>query len=255
MLQSFILTAKQKNLRKTFDSNGIVVLPNLVPTEVIDSYVNNFWLKTFKFNDENSRQKNIDQMYLKYPAIRDLLLHDSITSSLLDLDLCLALHSDITHWRSTNTGWHIDRLEDNPNRADQYVGIWVALDEIDPTSGPFQYIEGSHKWKLDSEMCSQNQESGMLQMCEKAMDENKHQVKTFLATKGDVLIWNSRVIHRGSSPKRNIPRPTLIGHFSNRWTWSESPKRPTKREVLKTMKTDPSMKRHGSGWFQDTSAR
>lgn len=253
-MQSFILTAKQKKLRQAFNSNGVVVLPNLVPIEAIDSYVNDFWLNTFEFNDDQSRHKNIDQMYLEHPAIRVLLLHRSITSTLSDLDLCLALHSDITHWRSTNTGWHIDLLQNNPNGADQYVGIWVALDDIDPDSGPFQYIEGSHKWILDQDMCSRNREFGMLHMCQKAMDENDHEVKTFLANKGDVLIWNSRVIHRGSPPKRNIPRPTLIGHFSNRWTWSESDKRPTKREALKTMNLDPGMKRHGSGWFRDTIA-
>lgn len=249
MLQSFILTAKQKILRETFESTGVVVLPNLVPDEAIDSYVNDFWLKTFEFNDEHSQQLNDDQMYLKHPAVRDLLLHDNIASALSDLDLCLALHSDITHWRSTNTGWHIDLLQDNPNGADQYLGIWVALDDIDPAAGPFQYIEGSHKWSLDQEMLSGN---GMLQMCQSAMNANEHTVHTFLAKKGDVLIWNSRVIHQGSTPERNVPRPTLIGHFSNRWTWSESDQRPKRRDVLKNMKVDPSMKRHGLGWFQDT---
>jgi ectoine hydroxylase-related dioxygenase (phytanoyl-CoA dioxygenase family) len=37
----------------------------------------------------------------------------------------------------------------------------------------------------------------------------------FLGTKGDVLIWHGRLLHRGTKPKRlDIERRALIAHYS-----------------------------------------
>jgi ectoine hydroxylase-related dioxygenase (phytanoyl-CoA dioxygenase family) len=247
--QSSTLTGKTETLLQTFQKNGVVECPGLVPHAVIDDYVNNFWHKTFTFDDNHQRFTGIDQMYLEYPEIRDLLLHQSISDTFTKLDMCLALHSDLTYWRSSNTGWHVDELNDNPNGADQYLGVWIALADIDEGSGPFQYLKGSHRWDLDISFGKDNR-LGMLHMCQMAMDNNEHEVTTFMPKKGDALFWNSRVIHRGSPPRRNIPRPALIGHFSNHWTWSESTERPQLSEVVESMERDPDMRWHGSGWYR-----
>ena len=225
-----------------------------MPHNVIDSYVNDFWHTTFEFNDEHRRRTDTDQMYLEHPAIRDILLHESISKVFKDLGMCLALHSDLTYWRSANTGWHVDELNDNPNGADQYVGVWIALDDIDPKTGPFQYIEGSHRWDLKTSSFGHTGGLNINHLCQIAMDEHDHEIKTFLPSKGDVLMWNSRVIHRGSPPKRHVPRPALIGHFSNQWTWSDSTKKPRRREVEKMMRHDPGMQRHAAGWYKSTIA-
>jgi len=41
-------------------------------------------------------------------------------------------------------------------------------------------------------------------------------IRRFLAKKGDVFIWHSRLAHRGSLPKvPGMLRPALIAHYSS----------------------------------------
>jgi len=60
-----------------------------------------------------------------------------------------------------------------------YAAVWIALDDIHPDSGPFQFVPGSHRWP------------------------------------GDVLVWHSRLVHRGSEPRRpGLPRTSPITHYT-----------------------------------------
>ena len=230
---------------------GVVEAPGLIPHSDIDRYVDEYWHKHYVFNDEHRRRTDTDQTYLEHTQILDLLLHDKIVDLFTEIGVVVAVHSDLTYWRSANTGWHVDILHGNVETVTQYMGVWIALDDIDPETGPFQWLPGSHKWPLD--MSGPSDGIDMNHICQQAMRDNEYEISTFLPKKGDVLVWNGRVIHRGSAPKVNRPRPALLGHFSNQWSAGGGV--PSMSEVEEMMNVDPSMLRHGKGWYKTMDGR
>ncbi len=98
---------------------------------------------------------------------------------------------------------------------------WVALEDIQPESGEFQFIPGSHRlpevlhYGTDKGHSGDYDEYGRilettLSMCE----ERGLKTKTFIAKKGDVLIWHADLMH-GGAPIRDHTRTrkSLVAHF------------------------------------------
>ena len=83
------------------------------------------------------------------------------------------------------------------------AGIWVALHDVDETMGRVQVLPGSHKRGVRPVFESQG--VGGVQ-CEIYEDETDWHVSNF--EKGDVLIFNSRTVHR-AEPNTNASRARL----------------------------------------------
>lgn len=143
-----------------------------------------------------------------------------------------------TRQRSTERGCHPDGYLDAEDALPR-AGVWFALDDIDPRSGPFEYIAGSHRWKM---VCNQmlntflkpeyrwpqahfgakNGEltwGGIVEaiidpIVMKKIEHEKLTVESFCSAKGDVLIWHGRLVHRCAVPQvRNLSRPSIIGQY------------------------------------------
>ena len=83
------------------------------------------------------------------------------------------------------------------------AGIWVALHDVDETMGRVQVLPGSHKRGVRPVFEAQG--VGGVQ-CEIYEDETEWHVSNF--EKGDVLIFNSRTVHR-AEPNTNASRARL----------------------------------------------
>lgn len=106
----------------------------------------------------------------------------------------------------------------------------MALDDIHPNSGPFEYVPGSHRWPLLRRELVWNQmeqeetikpdwptisERICVPAFEDYINRTGSQVHQFLGKKGDVLIWHGRLAHRGSLAKNpDLQRKGLIAHYS-----------------------------------------
>lgn len=101
------------------------------------------------------------------------------------------------------------------------AGSWVALEDVQPLSGEFQFIPGSHRLPellhhgTDKGHQFDYEEYGKvlrttLRMCE----DRGLETKTFVAKKGDVLIWHGDLMHGGApiqDPTRT--RLSVIAHL------------------------------------------
>ena len=136
----------------------------------------------------------------------------------------MLLHLTLTGWVSTERNWHQDDYLNPPFVNSWYAAVWVALDRIDPDSGPFEYVPGSHAWPLlrgdkvrahmlEEEAEARDPETGaglwptlseklVVPAIEAELASKQSRTEHFLAEKGDVLIWHGRLMHRGSSPRR-----------------------------------------------------
>ncbi|MBO9671783.1 MAG: phytanoyl-CoA dioxygenase family protein, partial [Sphingobium sp.] len=103
------------------------------------------------------------------------------------------VHSDSIHFSSL------------PERF--MCGVWLAMEDIHPDAGPLAYCPGSHRWPILSNLMLNTPRFGdHSQMAQepyeaawRAMIEAQDiPTETFLARKGQALIWAANLLHGGS---------------------------------------------------------
>lgn len=118
-------------------------------------------------------------------------------------------HSDSVHFSSM------------PERF--MCGVWLAMEDIGPDSGPLFYYPGSHRWPIvtngligrrgyGSELRSAQDPYGPAwrALC----DANGAQEETFFARKGQALIWCANLLHGGSRQNNpSLTRWSQVTHY------------------------------------------
>ncbi len=104
------------------------------------------------------------------------------------------------------------------------IAIWIALEDIGEDQGPLHYYPGSHRlpYYLNADY---GNEGSWLRLGSKGYDayeafirkkieESGLKQETFLARKGDVLIWHANLFH-GGSPHTNPAktRRSMVMHY------------------------------------------
>src|ERR1700722_7405006 len=211
--------------QRSWCDNGYVILSKFIPDDLIDRYC--------------AVRKHLNMTggwpsptpYLAVPEIRDLCLYGKLSDMLAHLlGEPMALHLNLTGWVSTERDWHQDDYLNPPEVNSHYAAVWIALDEIKPDSGPFEFVPGSHRWPFirqanvlsllgreDNADPSWPWDSERLltPFFESEITRHGCGIKQFLANKGDVLIWHSRLLHRGSLAERpDAERRAMIAHYS-----------------------------------------
>lgn len=204
--------------------DGVLVLPKFMSDRRIDAYC--------KLREQVPLGGWNATPYLHYREIRDIALEERLLDQMKRLvGSEVGLHLNLTGWVSTERNWHSDSYLNPGGVDDHYIACWIALDDITPDSGPFQYIKGSHLWpvvrqsklfslltqeqRLDPAWPSHTQ-GDVSQACEMERQRREAEVVTYLPKKGDVLLWHAFLVHRGSEPNRlGALRKTLIAHYSS----------------------------------------
>jgi ectoine hydroxylase-related dioxygenase (phytanoyl-CoA dioxygenase family) len=166
--------------------------------------------------------------YMRYPALRALCTDPRLAAELEHLlGEPMGVHLNLTGWVSTQRNWHQDGYLNPEYVGDRYAAVWMALGDVHPDSGPFQFVPGSHLWHrltrdkigqhvdLDDPMWPQRTEAFLTDLVEAEIKARDAFVVDYKPDAGDVLIWHPRLYHRGTAPK--VPgayRPALIAHYS-----------------------------------------
>lgn len=211
---------KMSTKKNDFLKNGYSIISQGIPHNVIDRYTT-LWKQHHTTENVQTQAKNILSIngwensgsYIEYPEIRDILCHDTIFSFLAEINPLLCLHLCFSGWTSTQKDWHADVSKRGCIPDQDYVGAWVALEDINPLSGPFEIIPGSHLWDISiREEFDENKKSKLIN---NEIIKNGKKTFSFLGKKGDILIWSGNLIHRGSVPKdSSLLRKSLIGHYN-----------------------------------------
>lgn len=222
------LTPQQREWRQT----GVVSLPQFLPDDLIDAYV------AVRAKAAGPGGWHMPTTYLHVPEMRALALYPPLMAMMETLvGEPMMLHLALTGWISTQRAWHQDDYL-NPSHVNSwYAAVWMALDDIHPDSGPFEYLSGSHTWPLlrqdkvipfmtDAEqdfldpVTNTNpwpslSERFVVPAVEQQIATASLPVTPFLARRGDVLIWHGRLMHRGSiATIPGMERRSLITHYS-----------------------------------------
>lgn len=168
--------------------------------------------------------------YMRVPALRALCCNPLLAHALHELTgESMAVNLNLTGWVTTTRNWHADAYLNPPEVGDYYAAVWIALEDIDPRNGPFQYVAGSHRWPqvtrqamlnalgtYDEQHWPRESERILTPLYEAEIARRDAVVMTPQLLRGDVLIWHGRLLHRGSSyPGEDVrPRRALIAHYS-----------------------------------------
>lgn len=221
-----------------WNNDGVVIVPNFFPEELLSSY-ESCWIDN---NGPTSRWGGWPDPvpYMRHKEIRDLLCWKPLSDLIENLiGEPPGLHLNLTGWVSTERDWHQDSYLNPPWVGDSYAAVWIALKDIDPDSGPFQYVPESHMWpqvtrsKILDALSSEERDHRWPKFSERILTPLFEQdiidrgvpVVSHLPKRGDLLVWHGRLLHRGSKAKvKGMERRSLIAHYSGIHHRSEMPK-------------------------------
>lgn len=209
--------------------NGYFILQNLIPVGLIDAYCDRYE----RDNGEGSKYGYAGDgtIYLKAKEIKDICLYKPLVDVLNSfIGEPVGLSLNLCNWSSTERTWHIDDYLNPPEVNGHYIAVWIALDDIHPDAGPFEFVPGSHKWPpmrgekvmeclpveyRDHDKWPKKAEDFVTDIYDAEIEKRGAKVRTWIGRKGDVLIWHSWLVHRGSKPKNpDLLRKGLIAHYS-----------------------------------------
>lgn len=209
-----------------WNDDGVVILHDFLPEDLMVAY-EEAWKA-----DNHDRPEGWDYCtpYRNVPALLNLLSYEPLHAVLHDLvGEPVGVHLNLTGWVSTTRNWHQDSYLNPPHVGDFYAAAWIALDTIHPASGPFQYVPGSHRWpqvtrqqilaalapEERDHLWPTHSERILTPMFESEISARDANIVSYLPTRGDVLLWHGRLLHRGSVPTdKRRKRRSLIAHYS-----------------------------------------
>ncbi len=218
-----------------WNDDGVVILPSFIDELLIDGYVRE-WKSHHGYRGNHEGLIDADTPrgwpdatpYMRHRALRALCCDERLARTLDNLlGEPAGVHLNLTGWLSTERDWHQDSYLNPPHVGDFYAAVWFALDDIDPDSGPFQYVPGSHRWPqvtreriahhvdIDHPEWPKHSEQILTPLFTNEIEQREADVVTYVPKRGDVLIWHGRLLHRGSKPNApGMERRALIAHYS-----------------------------------------
>lgn len=208
---------------------GFSIIPNMQDHKIIDQARGDYYqfLESHREEAEINRDPSGRQFRLAnfhcYSEAAMKLTKNPEVMNILDFLFGreAAVHTSLTFQYSTMQKLHRDSPYFHTFPEGQFFGVWTALQDIDPRSGPLSYVPGSHRFQIDQWALYNNAldrlngdsaaaEREALHEYQRIIAEVgcKSEVKKAILGKGDVAIWHPQLVHGGSS----ATEPTLTRH-------------------------------------------
>src|SRR5215207_2489068 len=234
-----------------WNNDGVVYLPRLLPDDLIAAYEDEWsaahgyrglvepesqWSGTpgadpsglWVLDAEEPGGWNDACPFMRHPALRALCAYGPLAEALeATVGEPMGFHLNLTGWVSTQRNWHQDGYLNPEYVGDSYAAVWMALGDVHPDSGVFQYVPGSHRWHrlvrreiakvvdIRDPRWPAHTEEVLTDLVESEIVRRDAAVIDYAPNKGDVLLWHPRLYHRGSrSMLPGAYRPSLIAHYS-----------------------------------------
>lgn len=159
------------------------------------------------------------------PVIKQMMQDDGLKKLLsFLLDKEVLPFQTLNFVKGSGQRAHSDSIHMTTYPLGYLIAAWIALEDIDPDSGPLFYYTGSHKLPYllndDFENYSTRLKLGNKQysdyedMTDEILQQNHFLKEVFLPKKGDVLIWHANLIH-GGMPVVNpaLTRKSMVVHY------------------------------------------
>jgi hypothetical protein len=120
---------------------------------------------------------------------------------------------------------HRDPVHVQMDPPSHLAAAWIALEDIDPASGPLVYVAGSHRLpyyqfepgehRFDQRRFGEAEVRAAAEFDRRQIAEAGLAVEAFTPRRGQVLVWHHSLLHGGSPPADPaLTRKSLVVHFS-----------------------------------------
>lgn len=118
--------------------------------------------------------------------------------------------------RGSRQATHSDAFHFNSRPAGFMCGVWVALEDIHPDSGPLHYYSGSHRLPVltNADLAANHERSGYEGLVAAVVQQKGLKQETALIRRGQAFIWAANLLH-GGTPILNPDRTRLsqVTHY------------------------------------------
>ena len=220
-----------------FLDHGYVVLRGSAPGQVVKNaraqflaHKEKFRAKYAKHQDANGFQRRLVNLHMALDGLKDLFVSNALALKLQDFlfQEQSACFTSLTFESGSEQEMHRDSPYFTTYPQDHYLGVWVALEEIDERNGALMVYDRGHLlqepdpfelYEHINASCSQAQptaarlwdayQSAVNLECEKH-GLQKHVVPM---SPGDTLIWHPHLPHGGSPiVEKHRSRLSLVNH-------------------------------------------
>ena len=244
------LTAAQAKLLRDWARDGYVILRNALPRRLVDraaaqlhaaydgklpavrfecpkvgGYAPIGWSQAVRENPA----KALD-LHWWSEAIRNVIFADPIRTVLeLIFERRILASQSLTFLHGSTQSYHQDTLYVPFSLPTQFAASWVALEDVTPGGGELMYYPGSHKtpeylyggvfktlWDAQHRLKRKDLRDEMASYSADLEARCKNgglQPATFLARKGDVLIWHADLAHGGLPITVPSTRASVVTHY------------------------------------------
>lgn len=209
------------------NEDGYTIIRNGFSTELADKIVNEFeeWASIPENKFVTCQRKRVTNFHIYSKNTLELVTNDkvhNIISKFLNGEH--VVYTSLFFREGTSQEYHRDTPHFYTNPIDKYCGVWYALEDINPESGPLKYFKKSHliddpnghiiynKNKDVNNSYPKNNLNSIIeynQIIEKMCIDNNltefNHTNFEVIKKGDIIIWHPRLLHGGS----DVINPTL----------------------------------------------
>ena len=221
IIYSQMLTPEQEKLATKYHANGFIILENVFPHQLLDEVKTD--MKRPVFKSKIRKTGRAQDMWIKSNSVKELACNSVILDTLQMLYGRAPIPFQTLNFiKGTQQRAHADSIHFSSLPARFMSGVWVALEDISEEQGPIFYYPGSHKLPeytyADINPSAKDPVASDYvsyeDFIEKLMDAKGFSKKTFVAKKGDVLIWSSNLVHGGSPVLNNeSTRFSQVTHY------------------------------------------
>lgn len=229
-----------QNAYSSLMDQGYVVVRGAVSPHLCDEV--NRDVSRFKDRNPKAVQRNLDEHARLYRVANLHLAVDALTRLLTEnraIDVCdrffgepTALYTSLYYERGSEQDLHRDTPVFATNPAERYLGVWVALDDVDDGNGPLQVVPGSHALAPidvaamrravfgDGPIAAQSPEGwATYQAAVRAQcDQAGLSAAAVHVARGDVIIWHPQLFHGGAPHRSGRSRRSLVMHVTPKGT-------------------------------------
>jgi hypothetical protein len=244
------ITPRQADLCAFWIENGYVILREAVSGGLIDKAVidldNAFSGKMNELRFECGATGNHDpiawrpelnifpakalDIHYFSPALRDLIFADAVTQFLgLIFDSKPFASQTLGFLRGSGQRGHQDSAYVTYTIPRHFAASWIALEDVAAGAGELFYYPSSHRFedfiysgeyksaheamRMTGAPFPHQQDRDHLQSLEEKANARGLAKTTFLAKKGDALIWHADLVHGGNPVSSDITRKSVVTHY------------------------------------------
>jgi phytanoyl-CoA hydroxylase len=217
---------------------GYVVFPKVTDESVIDEYLDFFeaawdvspnpiylqWKRNTipmerKYYDEVAKVSDAHSYFVRSG---ELIFPPSVLRFLTQIyERTPVVFQSMTMRKGSEENLHIDTGPLTLTEPMSLAASWVALEDVQPNSGEFIFVPGSHRVPERLHYGTDKGHRGdfdeydeVLKSARRQSEERGFKTETFMAKKGDVLIWHADLLHGGAPIKdQSLTRKSLVAHF------------------------------------------